>query len=888
MTIKNVIKRTFITIAIIFGLVLLTAILIPIFFKDKIFAVVKKEMNDNLNANSDFKDINLSLFRHFPNLTVSIENLQIIGKDSFSSDTLISAKSIDVSVDIIAAIGGKYEILNIGLITPRIHAIVHANGAANWNITKPDTTKKATTPTETKPFELKLRKYEIENAYIEYRDEQGKMATVIENLSHKGSGDFTSEVFTLKTQTTIDAFTFIMGNVPYMSKVNTKIDMDLDINSKTSKYSFNTEKVQLNGLKLTTKGFVQMPDTTNMIMDIQFNTPSNDFKDILSLVPGMYQNSFKDIKTSGKLTLNGFVKGIYNKKQMPAFSFNLGIQDASFQFPLLPQKVSDIQVKLAIDNPDGVIDHTVVNLEKAHLVFGSEPFDFRLVIKNPISNQLIDASAKGKVDLSQVKTFVKLDDGTKMAGIISANVTIKGSGAAAQKKEFDKIDASGTIQMDNLVYASKDYPGGVNINSLLLTFNPKNVSVTNLKGEFNDTKFSGDGSINNMLGYYLHNEALEGVFHFNADKIDANKWMGTSSTTTKDTSKPATAPFAVPNNLNISFVAEVGTIIYDKLNMTNIKGGLSIKDEAAILENISANALDGTIKMSGFYSTKINKMKPDIKFDYSLQSVDIQKMYSSFSMVQKMMPAAKYVNGKLNTELGFTAKLKPDMTPDMNSLTGKGNLLILNGNLSNFPITDQLADKLKLSQFKTITLNDTKIFFSFENGRVTVQPYKMKMNGIDAEIAGSHGFDQTIDYGINMAVPKTILGGESSGIINNLVSQATSKGIPLQVGNTINLSAKIGGTVTKPTVETGLKNAAGNAVDDVKKKVEAEVQKKIDSVKTVVKDTVAAIKKQAVNAAKEEVKKQILGGGDSTKNKAINNAANEAKKGLNDLFKKKK
>ena len=93
---SKLIKRLFITIGIIIGLFLLTAILVPIFFKDKIMALVKKEMNDNLNATTDFKDVGITLFHSFPQLTVSIEGLSIVGKDAFKDDTLISAKSIDV------------------------------------------------------------------------------------------------------------------------------------------------------------------------------------------------------------------------------------------------------------------------------------------------------------------------------------------------------------------------------------------------------------------------------------------------------------------------------------------------------------------------------------------------------------------------------------------------------------------------------------------------------------------------------------------------------------------------------------------------------------------------------------------------------------------------
>ena len=891
---SKLIKRLFITIGIIIGLFLLTAILVPIFFKDKIMALVKKEMNDNLNATTDFKDVGITLFHSFPHLTVSIEELSIVGKDAFKDDTLISAKSIDVSVDLMKAISGTYDILNIELATPRIHAIVHTDGNANWNITKPTPpTPAATTPS--KPFAMKLRKYSIENGYIEYNDQQGKMHAIIENLDHSGSGDFTSDAFTLSTKTTIDALTFIDGNISYLNKVKTSVDLDLGIDNKTNKYTFNTEKIQLNGLKLSTKGFVQMPDTNNMVMDITFNTPSNDFKDILSLVPGIYTADFKDIKTSGKLNLNGYVKGTYNKKQIPAYGLNLGIQDGSFQYPALPQKVSDIQVKLEVTNPDGVTDHAVVNLSQCHLNLGGQPFDFRMLMKTPVSNQWIDASAKGSVNLAQVQQFVKLDAGTKLAGTVSADVSVKGSIADAKKQAYDKLDAAGTISINNLSYVAKDYPDGVDLYSLVLTFNPKNVTVSNMKGKYMQTTFAGDGSINNLLGYYLHNEALSGAFHFSADKIDANKWMGTSSApattapaANAPAAKPSTAPFLVPSNLDISLTAEVGSLKYDNLTLTNVKGSLIIRNEIVNLQSVTGNGLDGTLKIDGFYSTKTDKKTPDIQFDYAVTGVDVQKTFTTFNTVQKMMPAAKYVSGKVTSNLTMTGKLGGDMMPVMNSLTGKGDLSLINCMLSNFPVTDQLADKLHLTQFKTIKLDNVKESFSFENGRVTIQPYKMKIGDIDAEIAGSHGFDQTIKYGVNLSIPRSMMGGEANNMVNGLVSQAAGKGVPVKLGDKVNLTVTIGGTMTSPKIETNLKSVAGDAVSAVKDEIKAEVTKKVDSVKNVVRDTVKAIKTQVVSQAKDELKKQLLGGGSDTskkKNDVIKNAGDNVKKGLKGLFK---
>lgn len=889
------IKRFFIGIGILILLFLATAVIVPVFFKDKIMALVKKQMNEQLNATTDFKDVDISLFHSFPHLSVSIVDLSIVGKDAFKNDTLIAAKSIDVALDLMKAINGTYDILNIGLVSPRIHAIVHEDGKANWDITKPTPpTTAAAEPSA--PFALKLRKYSVEHAFIEYKDEPGKMHATIVNLDHSGSGDFSSAAFTLATKTTADAITFVNGGIPFLNKVKTAIDLDLEIDNRANKYTFNTEKIQLNGLRLATKGSVQMPDTNNMIVDVQFNTPSNDFKDILSLVPGVYQSNFKDIKTTGKLALSGSVKGKYNKTQIPSYHVNLGIQDGSFQYPDLPQKVSNIQIKLAVDNPDGVTDHTVVNLSQCHLELGSQPFDFRMLLKTPVSDQWIDASAKGKIDLTQMQKLVKLEAGTKMAGVITADVAVKGSVAAAQKQQFDKLDASGTIGITDLVYASKDYPDGVNLYNLVLTFNPKNVSVAGMRGQYLKTIFSGDGSIDNLLGYYLHNESLTGKFSFVADNVDVNKFMGTTPTpTTTATPAPATEPFIVPNNLDVALNVKIGSVKYDNILLTNVSGGLAVRDQKVTLQNIQGNTLDGLIKINGTYSTKLDKKNPDIAFDYSVQNVDVQKAFNTFNTVQKIMPMGKYVSGKVTTNLSMTGKLGADMTPAMNSLAGKGDLMVLSGLLSNFPVTDQLAEKLKLSQFKTISLKDSKLFFTFENGRVVIQPYKTSIGGIDAEIGGSHGFDQTLKYAINMVVPTSLMGSAGTSMVNNLISQAASKGVPVKVTDKVNLAVNITGTTTSPKIETNLKSLVGDAVKDLKEEIKKEVQRKVDSVKTAVttavKDTVKAIKTQAVNTAKEEIKKQIFGGGenkDEKKPEPVKEAADKAKESLKGLFNKRK
>ena len=351
---KKIVKITLIVLLIL----VVAAFAAPFLFKDKITALVKTEINNNLDAKVDFTDVDISFFRHFPRVALGLKNMQVVGINEFAADTLFVAKNIDVAVNIMSVIkGDEYKIYSITVDEPRIHAIVTKAGKANWSIAKPDTAA-AKVPAEQTAFKMNLQSYSINNGYIKYDDAASNMSSEITGLNHSGSGDFTSDLFTLATKTNADAVTFVYGGIPYFSKTKTTIDADFQIDNKTNKYSFKTDKVTLNDLKLTTEGFFQLVNDSVYNMDIKYDAPSTDFKNILSLIPAIYQKDFATVKTSGKALFNGFVKGTYSSKQIPAYNLNLSVKDGFFQYPDLPKPVKNINFSVKVDNPDGVTDHT--------------------------------------------------------------------------------------------------------------------------------------------------------------------------------------------------------------------------------------------------------------------------------------------------------------------------------------------------------------------------------------------------------------------------------------------------------------------------------------------------------------------------------------------------
>ena len=984
------------------GLILI-AVLLPLIFKKQIITLVKKELNASLTAVVDFHDVNISFFRRFPRVSIRLENVSVVGTNEFAKDTLLSASSLDASVDLISFFKEEKKVHRLDLQSPRIHALVTKEGKANWDIARPDSNAKNDTNASDASFRLKLSKYSISNGYIYYNDEPSGMKAEISGLNHEGSGDLTDDIFTLSTNTESASAYFAYEGIPYLNGVKASIQSDIVIDNRTSTYKFNHTKLSVNNLDVETDGFFQMASDSSYNMDIQFNAPSTDFKDLLSLIPAVYRNGFDELKAGGTAAFNGFVKGTYSPVAMPAYELNATVDKGFFQYPNLPKPVKNIQLRLKAANPDGIADHAYVDLSKGHIEFGNEPFDFRFIFKNPETSRYLDAVAKGKLDLSQLATFIHLDEGTRLGGLVgidafakgnlsaveagqgpfsaggyldirnllyaskdfpqpiqhgnmkleirntagvadqttvdikdahlevgndpvdftlqlkrpmsavdfngtakgkftldhlkqfmtlepgtsvsgllTADLSFSGSKAAIDKDAYEQINTKGTASMRNLNYVSKDYPTGIQVAATDLSFTPNSMTLHTLRGSFQQSNFTASGFFNNLMGYALKNESLQGKLNLDVDQVNLNELMGTSTDTS--TSSTASAPFQVPAKMDLELNTKAGKVKYDKVDYTNISGRLLLRDETVLLQDVQTTALDGTMTMNGSYSTRVHKAEPDISLNYAVKDLDIQKTFFAFNTVQKLMPVGQFLSGRLSSQLNLKGNLNGDLMPNLSTLSGNGNLLLLEGVLKKFAPLEKIASTLNISELKDVALKDVKSYIEFSNGKVLIKPFTVKVRDIEMLVGGTHGFDQTMDYIVQMKLPRKYLGAQGNNLVNNLVTQANNKGAAIKMGETVNLNVRLSGLISNPSMQTELKEVAGDAAKALKEQAVDFARQKLDSTKQSIRDTATALKKQVINEAKEEVKKQIFGNTDSVKTNLLDNTKQKAGDAVKNTF----
>ncbi len=854
-------KKILKIVGIVLLLLVVAAFAIPYFFKDQIKAKILSSINENVDAKVAFDDADLSLFKNFPNASVTIDKLSIINKAPFEGDTLVAFEELNLKMSIKELFKGENEPMNIDGISSKngiINIIFNKEGIGNYDIALKDKSK--ADEGKSKPLSLKIKEYQVENFKFKYYDEQSKIKLVLDSINHEGKGDFASSKLDLQTKTTTK-ISIDMDKVNYMKNVALSLDAVLGIDLDKSKYTFKENKAKINELPLEFDGFIQLVDA-GQEYDLKFKTPTSSFKNFLGLIPAQYASNLNDVTTNGDFTVAGFAKGLYSDKTVPKFNIDIASNNASFKYKNLPKSVENIIIDTKIINETGLINDTYVNLDKLSFQIDQDVFNAKANIKNIAENALVNADLKGTINLGNVtKAYpVKLDK--PLSGILKADVTTEFDMQSVEKSDYARIKNAGTIDLSGFNYTDENGKN-MKISKVLVEFNPSRVNLKQFNATTGKSDLAVNGVLENFYGFVFKNQELKGNFNLNSNQLAVSDFM-TTETPSKTEAKKSEA-MKIPAFLNCSLTAKANTVLYDNLTLKNVSGKVIIKDQKATLENGKTDIFGGSIAFNGDISTK--EKTPKFNMDLGLNTVDIMQTFTQLDMMKKIAPIAGVINGKLNSKIKLSGNLNPtELTPQLNTLTGDlfGQLLSTTVNSSNSTLLSALDDKLNFIDLKKLNLNDLKTAVTFKDGKVTVKPFDLKYQDIKVNIGGTHGFDQSMNYNLKLDVPAKYLGTEANKLIAKL-SPADAKKV-----ENVPVNATIGGSFTTPKITTDVKQATTNLVNNlVKQQKENLTNKGKDALNSVIS-----------NATKPKT--------DSTKTDVKTNVKNTANDLIKGIFGKKK
>ncbi|MFH6933609.1 AsmA-like C-terminal region-containing protein [Flavobacterium sp. FlaQc-30] len=461
-----------ITFAVILGLLFLT----PIVFEDQIKDQIKKIANERLSAELNYSDVSVSFFRHFPSLTLTLDNLSLNGSAPYKNEKFITAKEVSFGINVASLIFSKsVKIDQIYLSDSFINVKVNPSGEVNYNIYKSQAA--ATEDKDSTETALKLERIEILNSKIIYDDQSTKIHFDAFGFNYLGKGDLNKAVFDLYSKAKIEKLNIVYENEPYLMNKKVNADLITKVNINSLSFFFQQNNLKINQLLIDFKGkFDFLKDGYNM--DFVIKSDNSDLHDVFTAFPPKYITWLSKTEIKGNTNLLLTLKGDYIASQNIAPDLNLDLKiDSGFvNYNKSPFPVSNLNLDVKTKVPSLNPDLLTVDAKNLSLNMNKDYLKSKFYVEG-IKTPEINADFKSKIDLEKLTKALGIPK-IELKGALTSDV--KANGKFDLKNKILPV-TNGTIDLENGYLKTPYYPNPITN----ITIKSK---IDNPKGTFGDLK----------------------------------------------------------------------------------------------------------------------------------------------------------------------------------------------------------------------------------------------------------------------------------------------------------------------------------------------------------------------------------------------------------------
>lgn len=847
---KKGVKIGLIVLGSLVALIILALVVIPIIFKPQLLKMAQNELNKQLNAEVQFADLDISLIRHFPQASISLQSLSVINKAPFEGDTLASLANFTVRVNLLSLFDlSNLEVHEILLDRPHIYGHRDSLGRANWDIALKDST--ATTKEKTSDesgetnLRLKLRKFEIRDAIVSYLDDSTLLDARLKHLNFTLGGDLGLKQTQLALALDIDSVHFASGGLTYVPNLRFgfKASIDADLENKIFKLADN--EIALNDFILSLAGQVGMRGEA-IDTDLTLVTNKAEIAGLLSLVPALYTQDLKGLKTSGTLQLSGFVKGTMYEKQLPNAEVKLTINNGTFQYAALPKAVTGLELDFLAKVNGTAQDSSILQLNNLALKLGGNPVRLQARVTTPLSDPNLWAKAEGHVELGTLGEFFPLGD-RKLTGSVDLDLKAAALLSAVKKQKFEQCTIDGFLGMKNVKLTQAMAEQDALLNDLAFRFSQKALTLEKFDANIGSSDVRIVGGISNFLPYYFGKEIIEGNLEVASKKLDLRELLPNSTEEKQEAVKDSTASVKLtPEQLDlfrrISFALRVNieNLFFQEYEMTKAGGRIDIKDGEVRIGNLGCVLFGGDARISGLLDLKTESYSSAL--DVNVKDFDVAACAQGTKMVRDLVPGIEYCTGHVGVKFTSNCSLDENFAPQLETVNATGRLDVGELAIKNAPLFLKFGEVLGNNDLANPTFKGGSANFEIEKGTLTIEPYNLKIKEVEGNIGGQVKLDQTMDMRLNATLPSSMLGKLGTSLSSLVSGYVKDFAMPAKLPVWIRAT----GNVASPKIDFGLdKVGTDNAKELVKEKVAEVIDKAKDRAKEEADKLIAEAQKKA-------------------------------------------
>lgn len=750
---KKIIRALLIAI-----LLLLVGLFTVVFvFEDEAIAVFVRHSQHYLKTEVKVKSLNLTLWKHFPDVALEMEDAVVFDAIEGSTDTLLVAENISLSFNIADLLRKNYTIDALFIENARLNIKVDENGHNNYNILKE---KKSDSP---EPVSFNLSKIVFNKVRVHYIDQQ-----IINNhLMYVRDAEASlviqpdSLVIGLVGNMAVDHIS--LDKINYVENKEVAIDAGMTFGFKDRFLHFQPSKVEIGKSNFDLSGSIRTGEISEL--DLKISAKKGDVQTLVALLPNQYVSALDKLQTSGNVYLDVTLKGAMGDDIAPSVNVDFGFENAEFFHDGSDQRITQANLKGRYSNGENRTALTsFLELSNVKGNIKGNPFvaDFKLQnFKDPF----INLSLSGKFDILSVLELFPTEEIKPKSGTLTAsNVEISGRLNDFQDaSRLNKINSKGKLVLRDFEFQLKDSQLPFTDFEGDFLFNQKDLGIIGLRGNVGSSDFAISGFFKDFFSHLLNrDERLLVQGDFKSTFIDLDELLKSQDTLAINGEKQAYS-FSISPNIDFDIDCHVERLKFRELKGLNagkkLKGSLKLRRQVVTYRKVSFGVAGGTLSIYGSLNAQSNE-RIVVNNHGRLDNIQIDRAFIIMQNFGQAFITDKNfkgeLSGKFHNHLVFNEKLELDL----NSLkTEVSEFVVEDGQLLDFgPMLEieswldanGLKRYLKKSDLSTINFSRLENTILIKEKQIVIPSMTIKSDAAsDITVSGTHTFSQQMDYTLN-------------------------------------------------------------------------------------------------------------------------------------------
>jgi hypothetical protein len=515
-----------------------------------------------------------------------------------------------------------------------------------------------------------------------------------------------------------------------------RLDHDGVFDSARKRLALEKLALAFGRAELAFQGIVDDPGPKARL-DLRASGSGIELAEIIEILAEADARALSGLSGSGQVVFDLGVRGALGGEHLPDLTGTIGVRSGAFRYPGAEAGVEGLSFTARFAPDSLTIDDLVARVAVREQ--NATPVKARLAVWRFKEPQVRFAVA-GDVDLAAISPMLA-EQNTKLAG--RARIDLRGAGPA---KDPGAMSLAGGGQLQNVSVEAPDLPKRVEKINGSFTASKSAVHVKGLTASAGASSFTLDGRVERPLALMASTKPKDGkppvapaVVSFTLDSphLDMKELL------------PVTPGSPLLPNATGGGTVKIARLKQDRLDVANVAANVELDPGVVHVPAFTFDGYGGQV--GGRARIDLNDpAKPVFALNATVNSVKADDILSAWT------PAKGLIHGTLNSNIelsgeGVTAN---DLAK---SLTAVGLAAIANGTFGPGPTLEKIAEFTSIPQFKTLRVRDGSFPFAVEHGRVSFREVRFDGPTGEWRVAGSVGFDGTLDYAVSATLPADVV-----------------------------------------------------------------------------------------------------------------------------------